>query len=201
MPKLKSFLAQLLNHKDKARKRELEQVFNFFLLPMAGDEARSALPDPDDRVLYGSLITSLAVAQEAIAREYGTVRALHDYMPEEEDGLAFSEGDIITLFGRPDAEWMEGGCGGRLGLFPANLVEVLEEVEATRLPFHFPSSTTDTSNCKPRGPLEELMSSEQKYVESLIAARDEFFPKLRHFISVHEALLMFTNWGDLIFVS
>eukprot|EP00053_Salpingoeca_punica_P017945 m.173993 g.173993 ORF g.173993 m.173993 type:complete len:886 (+) comp17324_c5_seq4:27-2684(+) len=201
MPKLQSFLTQLLTHKDKARKREIEQIFNFFLIPTAADQARSNVPDPEDAVPYGSTVTSLAVAQEAVARAHGSVRALHDYAPEESDGLAFSAGDIITLYNRPDENWMEGELKGQLGIFPANLVEVLADIPAATGAANMGPGSSAHLDAKPRGPIEELVSSEQKYVDALIAARDEYFPKLRHFVSIHEATQMFNNWSELITVS
>uniref|UniRef100_A0A3B4YYF9 SH3-domain GRB2-like 3b n=1 Tax=Stegastes partitus TaxID=144197 RepID=A0A3B4YYF9_9TELE len=52
-------------------------------------------------------------------------RALYSFLPNHEGELGFSEGDVIVLTGRADANWYEGTLGGRSGLFPVSYVDVL----------------------------------------------------------------------------
>lgn len=48
------------------------------------------------------------------------VKAMYDFMAEEEDELGFNAGDIIEVIDRSDASWWKGRLQGRTGLFPAN---------------------------------------------------------------------------------
>ncbi|XP_068604486.1 endophilin-A2-like [Brachionichthys hirsutus] len=52
-------------------------------------------------------------------------KALFDFQPENEGELGFRDGDIITLTGRLDENWLEGRLRGKMGYFPTNYVEVM----------------------------------------------------------------------------
>ncbi|CAN9498628.1 unnamed protein product [Ophioblennius macclurei] len=52
-------------------------------------------------------------------------RALYSFQASRDGELGFGRGDIITLSGRLDGDWLEGELGGRSGLVPAAYVEVL----------------------------------------------------------------------------
>ncbi|XP_041738240.1 SH3 domain-containing protein 19-like isoform X3 [Coregonus clupeaformis] len=53
--------------------------------------------------------------------------AQFDYEGQEEDGLTFSEGDVISLTEVIGQEWGRGQIHGRIGIFPLAFMEVLEE--------------------------------------------------------------------------
>ncbi|KAJ8263902.1 hypothetical protein GJAV_G00142890 [Gymnothorax javanicus] len=57
-------------------------------------------------------------AQRAVLQ----VRALYDFVAEEDDELAFSVGDVIEVLDRSDPSWWKGRLRGRTGLFPNNYV-------------------------------------------------------------------------------
>ncbi|XP_046986031.1 protein kinase C and casein kinase substrate in neurons protein 2-like [Schistocerca americana] len=63
--------------------------------------------------------------------EYGIpVRALYDYEATEADELNLKEGDIFEKLEDQDAQgWCKGRKDGRIGLYPANYVELVEHVE------------------------------------------------------------------------
>jgi apoptosis-stimulating of p53 protein 2 len=57
----------------------------------------------------------------------GVVYALWDYEAEDDDELAFQEGDCMTVLRREDKdemEWWWARCGDREGYIPRNLLGV-----------------------------------------------------------------------------
>ncbi|XP_007439829.1 hematopoietic lineage cell-specific protein isoform X3 [Python bivittatus] len=52
--------------------------------------------------------------------------ALYDYQGEGDDEISFDPGDTITSIERVDEGWWRGCCHGRVGLFPANYVQLLQ---------------------------------------------------------------------------
>lgn len=53
-----------------------------------------------------------------------TAIALYDYEASAEDELTFDPDDVITNIEMIDEGWWKGECHGRVGLFPANYVEL-----------------------------------------------------------------------------
>ena len=63
---------------------------------------------------------------ETVAEETGTglvAVALYDYQAAAEDELSFDPDDVITNI-QIDEGWWRGECGGQIGLFPANYVQL-----------------------------------------------------------------------------
>lgn len=48
------------------------------------------------------------------------VKALYDFIAEEEDELGFCAGDVIEVLDHSDESWWKGRLRGKNGLFPAN---------------------------------------------------------------------------------
>ena len=70
--------------------------------------------------------TELEAVVPVGGKAIGRVRALFDFVDEDGDHdnyLAFAEGDVVVLHGKPDEDWWEGELSGRRGLFPSNFVE------------------------------------------------------------------------------
>lgn len=54
------------------------------------------------------------------------VKALYDFLGENEDELSFKAGDVITELEPVDDDWMRGELMGRAGMFPKNYVQFLQ---------------------------------------------------------------------------
>ena len=54
--------------------------------------------------------------------------AAYDFEAENPGELSFREQQIIKLISRLDENWLEGEVDGKVGIFPSNYVEVLEDV-------------------------------------------------------------------------
>nr|XP_033813867.1 src substrate cortactin-like [Geotrypetes seraphini] len=52
--------------------------------------------------------------------------ALYDYQGEGDDEISFDPKDLITNIEMVDEGWWRGWCNGRVGLFPANYVQLME---------------------------------------------------------------------------
>ena len=60
--------------------------------------------------------------------------AVYDFKAAGSDELSLSVGDVVELVGRVGAEWLRGRLRGHEGIFPAQFVEVKEDL---------PPATTD----------------------------------------------------------
>lgn len=58
------------------------------------------------------------------------VKALYNFESDDAQELTFKQNDVITLTGRPHADWWEGEIraptGTRRGIFPKNYVKELD---------------------------------------------------------------------------
>ncbi|XP_068195932.1 endophilin-A2-like isoform X2 [Antennarius striatus] len=92
---------------------------------------REYTPKPRSSVDYGEPensnggLSSSATRTTVSSHEEPRCRALYDFEPENEGELGFRDGDIITLTGQLDENWLEGKVHGKEGYFPTNYVEVI----------------------------------------------------------------------------
>ena len=54
--------------------------------------------------------------------------ALYDFKAGSSDELSLSVGDVVELTARVGSEWLRGRLGGREGMFPAQFVEIKEDL-------------------------------------------------------------------------
>ncbi|KAL1917204.1 uncharacterized protein VTP21DRAFT_4860 [Calcarisporiella thermophila] len=55
------------------------------------------------------------------------VRALYDFVPTEQGELGFQKGDVIRVLESHYRDWWKGQLQGRIGIFPVNYVEFLQD--------------------------------------------------------------------------
>ena len=59
--------------------------------------------------------------------------ALYPFNAADEGELTIAEGDCIQLLERVDADWLKGRLGSSEGIFPAEFVNVVEDLPAVAL--------------------------------------------------------------------
>ena len=55
--------------------------------------------------------------------------AVHSYTSGNSEDLTFNEGDRITLTQRLGPDWLMGKINDRSGIFPANFVKIVKDLE------------------------------------------------------------------------
>ncbi|KAK7452255.1 hypothetical protein BaRGS_00039736 [Batillaria attramentaria] len=97
----------------------------------------------DDRWLKGKLPTSaiddfIDGAFEDITEEKPDLltgprcRARFDFEGEGHGDLAFEDGDVIQLVAHCGNDWLKGELNGKVGIFPASFVEIIEDLPAEK---------------------------------------------------------------------
>lgn len=189
---------QLLTFRDNP---VLTKTFQFFLTPTAEDDARLAqgLDSPSEK---NDADAGGASDDEDETVVPGLAEALWDYTARDEDEINIWAGDQISLFRQIDVDWLEGQLNGRVGLFPASYVKVLQEPSSSSMTVARVASPTNGSTAqllsKPKTPGEELLSTEISFAANLVSVREKFFPRMRHCITASEAKTLFNNWIELI---
>lgn len=80
--------------------------------------------------LFGCFMCSMSVKEMC--------RVLFPYEAANDDELTLKEGDLITLLSRevPDQGWWRGELRGKVGVFPDNFVEVVQQEEVNEFACH-----------------------------------------------------------------
>ena len=55
-------------------------------------------------------------------------RARFDFEGEGHGDLAFEDGDVIQLLAHCGDDWLKGELNGKVGMFPASFVEIIEDL-------------------------------------------------------------------------
>mmetsp|Transcript_9470 Transcript_9470/g.13046 ORF Transcript_9470/g.13046 Transcript_9470/m.13046 type:complete len:514 (+) Transcript_9470:59-1600(+) len=74
-------------------------------------------------------------------------RAVFDYDATEENELSFKEGDILLITRTDDSGWWVGKLDGKVGLFPGNYCELLDESAAPEAPVESISASPAVKKC------------------------------------------------------
>lgn len=73
--------------------------------------------------------SSIAVAEEGIA-DYGRFVAIYPYASAESGDLNFEAGEEMQVI-KQDGDWWTGVIGDRTGIFPANYVQPIDDIQAS----------------------------------------------------------------------
>lgn len=75
-------------------------------------------PPPPPPAAADNDYEDLSCGQQAVA--------LYDYEGEADDEISFNPDDVITNIEMIDQGWWKGHCHGRMGLFPAAYVRLMD---------------------------------------------------------------------------
>eukprot|EP00055_Hartaetosiga_balthica_P008911 m.34337 g.34337 ORF g.34337 m.34337 type:complete len:953 (-) comp6523_c0_seq1:134-2992(-) len=199
-PKLKKFLQQVINTSDEV----VVAILSYFITPTAADEKRANTAEPDGIIRFDGAQVHRKIKAGELEETLGIcmVRAVKDAETSSEHELEFKQGDIFKVTGKFTDGWFECVFDGKTGIVNPDFVEELgvEELEK-----HLESEekiqqerNKSEQSARPKSILEELITTEQEYVQKLKDVRDQFFPSLRAQVSAPEAKRFFNNWAELI---
>ena len=55
----------------------------------------------------------------------GRCKALYEFNAEAPNELSLKPGDVVVVTGKVNADWWEGECNGRTGIFPTSYTQPL----------------------------------------------------------------------------
>ncbi|XP_055010427.1 intersectin-2b [Boleophthalmus pectinirostris] len=128
------------------------------------------------------------------------VIAIYDYTAANGDELSFSKSQLINVLDKNDPDWWKGEINGTTGLFPTNYVRLTtSDSETTQLyPNNFDSLGPQEK--KRQDYIQELIQTEEKYVEDLQIVLDVFYKPMTESGRLTEAEMqkIFVNWKELL---
>ncbi|XP_056623500.1 intersectin-2b isoform X2 [Triplophysa dalaica] len=120
------------------------------------------------------------------------VVSIYDYTAANEDELSFSQNQIINVLDKSNPDWWKGELNGVTGLIPTNYVKAT-------------TSDSDPSQQwsqerKRQGYIDELLETEEKYIEDLQLVLEVFHKPMSESGRLTEAEMnmIFVNWRELI---
>ncbi|XP_064261269.1 intersectin-1 isoform X3 [Passer domesticus] len=130
------------------------------------------------------------------------VIGMYDYSAQNDDELAFSKGQIITVLNREDPDWWKGEVNGHVGLFPSNYVKLTTDTDPSQqwcADLHLLDMLTPTER-KRQGYIHELIVTEENYVTDLQLVTEIFQKPLMEseLVTEKEVAMIFVNWKELI---
>lgn len=173
----------------KGKKRQIGWFpASYVKLLSTGDSSARSTPEPvvskDDADTSGFLKSTVE-----------KVIALYPYTAQNEDELSFDKGAIITVVAKEDAAWWKGEYNGTVGVFPSNYVQLLDA--STLLS---PAANLSPMERKRQGHIQELIATEESYVEDMSIVLDAFCKPLKEsrILSEEDLETIFVNWDELI---
>mmetsp|Transcript_31046 Transcript_31046/g.82562 ORF Transcript_31046/g.82562 Transcript_31046/m.82562 type:complete len:273 (-) Transcript_31046:96-914(-) len=73
-----------------------------------------------------SVSRSETIYLKDMQNEVTVARAIYDYNAADDDEVSLTKGDLVKITDQSDDGWWDGAIGEKVGLFPANYVQVIE---------------------------------------------------------------------------
>ncbi|XP_076372509.1 dynamin associated protein 160 isoform X6 [Tachypleus tridentatus] len=189
----------------KGKKRQIGWFPASYVKPLGGSGASSNRSTPD--------ITQQFIRQQEVIQDTNInlqspekVVALYPFTQQHEDELTFQKGQVIIVINKDDPSWWRGEMNGKIGLFPSNYVEpITKPSSVTPTPGQwggdwqvFMSLSSDEK--KRQGYIQELISTEQAYMDDMLIVLDAFYSPLKEsgVLTEEELQTIFVNWSELI---
>uniref|UniRef100_A0A8C9ML79 Intersectin-1 n=1 Tax=Serinus canaria TaxID=9135 RepID=A0A8C9ML79_SERCA len=146
--------------------------------------------------------TSKSTPTDPVPPAVCQVIGMYDYSAQNDDELAFSKGQIITVLSREDPDWWKGEVNGHVGLFPSNYVKLTTDTDPSQqwcADLHLLDMLTPTER-KRQGYIHELIVTEENYVNDLQLVTEIFQKPLMEseLVTEKEVAMIFVNWKELI---
>ncbi|CAG5853966.1 unnamed protein product [Menidia menidia] len=130
------------------------------------------------------------------------VVAIYDYTAANQDEMSFSQGQLINVLDKNDPDWWKGEINGVTGLFPTNYVKMTADGD----PSQQWSADLNNHDClspqekKRQDYIQELIETEEKYVEDLQIVLDVFYRPMSESgrLKNEEMDMIFVNWKELL---
>ncbi|KAF7711174.1 GRB2-related adapter protein 2b isoform X1 [Silurus meridionalis] len=106
---------------DEVQSRPLPRPAEAFSPPRGIAPDPRSVPQPQERRAFPHPAELPPPSQAPLVK----VKALYDFIAEEQDELNFSAGDIIDVLDQSESFWWVGQLRGRKGLFPTNYITLL----------------------------------------------------------------------------
>lgn len=128
------------------------------------------------------------------------VIAIYDYTAANGDELSFSKSQLINVLDKNNPDWWRGEINGATGLFPINYVRLTtSEPDHSQQYLNSPDSLSPQEK-KRQDYIQELIMTEEKYVEDLQIVLDVFYKPMSESGRLNDAEMqkIFVNWKELL---
>ncbi|XP_050533281.1 intersectin-1 isoform X2 [Daktulosphaira vitifoliae] len=169
----------------KGQKRQIGWFPASYVKPLGGSTGRANSPAIKNNTPVMPVTTTSTCSKEKVI-------ALFPFNAVHSDELTFQKDEIITLVSKEEQAWWRGELNGKTGLFPSNYVALLSEVTL--------KVTLSKEERKRQQHILELITTEQAYIEDMIAVHEVFEKPLYEskVLTTSEIRQIFINWEEII---
>ncbi|XP_076078695.1 SH3 domain-containing kinase-binding protein 1-like isoform X4 [Mytilus galloprovincialis] len=101
-------------------------------------QQRTSVRDLASKIKDGIPVGASQRKKESHQAVIKRAKVLYSYEPDNEDELKLDIDDVVEVFKQEEEGWWEGSLHGKVGVFPSNFVQVIEEIEPTAKQDHIP---------------------------------------------------------------